>query len=221
MVRISSVAGLRAPDGHLPNSRPYRAPHHSISLAGLIGGATLRPGEISLAHNGALFLDELDQFAKAALEGVQYSLATGGYTVTRDGQTVSFPAKCALVAAMNPCPCGFRGHPKRACVCSAELLATWDRRVAASPLRPTFDLEVSLQPASAGEFLIPNPVPECSAVIRERVTAARERQMQRQGCLNARTDFPKVERVAWTLADLEGVAVTQHHRDAAAVFMGG
>ena len=219
VVRISSVAGLRAPDEYLPNSRPFRAPHHSISLAGLVGSATMRPGELTLAHRGVLFLDELDQFERATETSLKICMGQtsgGGYGL----HGTSMPGSALLVAAMNPCPCGFRGHPTRACVCDPTMLAAWSRRASASPLRPTFDLEVRLEPTKAGEFLPKNPPPECSAAVRARVTAARERQMSRQGCLNSRTDFPRVERVAWTLADLEGVEVSQHHRDAAVIFMG-
>ena len=185
------VAQLRSLLGELPAAgpvdwtRPFRAPHHGVSMAGLIGGGSglALPGEISRAHHGVLFLDELAEFQAPVLQALRQPLETGRVTITRSGGSVSYPARFTLVAATNPCPCGWAGDARRACRCSPGAVATYQRRLS-GPLLDRIDLKVTVRrvPAAA---LANEPVGEPSARVRERVVAARARQDARQGCLNA------------------------------------
>jgi magnesium chelatase family protein len=161
---IHSVAGLRQPGSGLMVNRPFRAPHHSISAAGMIGSSLLRPGEASLAHNGVLFLDELPEFARHVLEILPRN---GKVELTRALGTVTFPAKYQVVGATNPCPCGFKGHPRRPCACSPEAVARYRGRIGMS-----FDVKVNLQPVDT-DTLVDGAPGESSATIQARVVAAR------------------------------------------------
>src|SRR4051794_9682444 len=175
ITRIHSVAGLS--DGSLATTRPFRAPHHTISAPGLIGGgATPRPGEITLAHRGVLFLDELAEFSRPALEALRQPLESGGVTVTRGQRTIGFPAAVMLVGACNACPCA---AAQAECRCD-ETDRTRYRRRLSGPLLDRIDLICELDAAPALELVAdPDPDREGSAAVRERVIAARERQRLR------------------------------------------
>ncbi|MEM7154372.1 MAG: YifB family Mg chelatase-like AAA ATPase [Myxococcota bacterium] len=157
---------------------PVRMPHHTVSVAGLLGGGRpLRPGEVSLAHRGLLFLDELPEFPRACLEGLREPLEGGVVSVVRAHGAVNLPARFQLLAAMNPCPCGFLGHPRRACVCSVHSLTRYLAKVS-GPLLDRLDLVVPVAPAPEGSALAAAPG-EPTAVVRARVLRAREQQALR------------------------------------------
>jgi magnesium chelatase family protein len=176
--RVQSAAGLLG-GRPLAVERPFRAPHHTSSSVGLVGGGvTLRPGEVSLAHNGVLFLDELPEFQRSALEAMRQPLEDGQVTIVRARQTVTFPAAFMLVAAMNPCPCGYRGSSLRVCRCGEREARRYLGRVS-GPLLDRFDLFVPVEPVAARALLEPAAPAEPSAAIRARVTEARARQQRR------------------------------------------
>ena len=141
--QLHSVAGLLAGSRRAPHRRPFRAPHHSISMAGLLGGGTtfLRPGEVSLAHHGVLFLDELTEFRRDALEGLRQPLEDGRVVVTRAAGSVEFPARFTLVAAANPCPCGFDGDQLRHCRCRPDRVQLYQQKLS-GPLLDRIDLRL-------------------------------------------------------------------------------
>lgn len=175
--QIHSVLGMLSKDQPLVNCRPFRAPHHTISDAGLVGGGRdPRPGEISLAHNGVLFLDELPEFKRNVLEVLRQPLETGSVTVSRAAGSYTFPARFILCAALNPCPCG-RGEVDLGCRCSAEEKRRYLKKLS-GPLLDRIDLRVAVRQLSQNE-LLNAPNGESSAVIRQRVIAARERQLHR------------------------------------------
>ena len=174
--KIYSAAGLV--DGGLIDERPFRAPHHTISSAALIGGGSPpRPGEISLAHNGVLFLDELPEFARAALEALRQPLEDRQVTIARVGGTIRLPASFLLVGSANPCPCGWLGSSQRECTCSLGLIGRYRGRLS-GPLLDRMDLQVSVPPVSLVDLRTAEPA-EASSIVRERVFAARERQRRR------------------------------------------
>jgi magnesium chelatase family protein len=175
--RIHSVAGLRPPEAGMMSSRPFRAPHHSISSAGMLGSAQLRPGEASLAHAGVLFLDELPEFQRNVLELLRGPLESREIVISRALGTVRFPASFSLVAAANPCPCGFRGHARRPCACSEESVHRYMGRMS-GPLLDRIDMVVELAPI-ATEDLVGTTPGEASERVRERVVASRELQRGR------------------------------------------
>ena len=173
--------------------RPVRAPHHSASAVALVGGGSPpRPGEISLAHGGVLFLDELPEFARAALEALREPLETGHITISRAAFQARFPARFQLVAAMNPCPCGWLGASAsggRACQCHGEAVRRYQSRLS-GPLLDRIDMQVDVPALRPAELLPPGgtrqpPAPESSAAVASRVLAARERALARQGVANA------------------------------------
>ena len=175
---IYSVAGLLPDDAALIENRPFRAPHHTISAPGLSGGGTIpRPGEISLAHNGVLFLDELPEFSRSAMEVLRQPLEDGAVTVSRVNGTVSFPCRFMLVAAMNPCPCGYYGHPTRPCTCSDSAVSRYLGRVS-GPLLDRIDLHIEVPPVSF-DNLTSAQKEESSAAVKARVDAARAIQLER------------------------------------------
>jgi magnesium chelatase family protein len=183
VTRLHSVAGLRPPGLGLMRARPFRAPHHSLSRAGLIGGGSPpRPGELSLAHHGVLFLDELSEYPRGLLDALREPLETGSVWISRAQATVQFPARALLIAAMNPCPCGWLGHPKRACKCTPLQLAQMTARVS-GPVLDRMDLQIEVAAVTASQLQNAEPG-EGSALVRARVGAARERQ-RRRGFLNA------------------------------------
>ncbi|MDR7532881.1 MAG: YifB family Mg chelatase-like AAA ATPase [Armatimonadota bacterium] len=178
VTRVYSVAGRLPPGTGLLWERPFRAPHHSASASSLAGGGTIpRPGEISLAHHGVLFLDELPEFRHDALEVLRQPLEDGVVTVARVHGVVRFPARFVLVAAMNPCPCGFRGDPQRPCACTPAQVQRYLARLS-GPLLDRIDLHVEV-PRPPTEAVLTGPPGERSAAVRARVTAARERARAR------------------------------------------
>ena len=175
---IHSVAGLLAPGEGLQTRRPFRAPHHTISNAALVGGGSIpRPGEVSLAHHGVLFLDEMLEFSRHVLEVLRQPLEEGRVTVSRTARTAVFPARFMLVGAMNPCPCGFATDAARTCRCTPLQLARYRGRLS-GPLRDRLDLTVDV-PALPLHALDVDAAGECSADVRARVVAARARQTTR------------------------------------------
>lgn len=177
--RVHSVAGQLVPDRPLLMVRPFRAPHHSISDAGLVGGGTVpKPGEVSLAHNGVLFLDESPEFKRPALEGLRQPLEDGHVTLTRASGTIRYPARFMLIAAMNPCPCGYYGDRSRACVCTVPQIRRYRAKLS-GPLLDRLDLHLEVPPVPIRELRHEQPPSESSAAIRTRVLAARGRQQAR------------------------------------------
>ncbi|MDX2253004.1 MAG: YifB family Mg chelatase-like AAA ATPase [Nitrospira sp.] len=177
--RVHSVAGQLAPARPLLTVRPFRAPHHSISDAGLVGGGTVpRPGEVSLAHNGVLFLDESPEFKRGVLEGLRQPLEDGHVTLTRASGSLKYPARFMLVAAMNPCPCGYYGDRTRPCVCSVAQIRRYRAKLS-GPLLDRLDLHLDVPPVPVRELRSEQPSTEGSAAIRSRVVAARDRQRLR------------------------------------------
>jgi magnesium chelatase family protein len=231
---IHSVAGLVRPGAGLLSTRPFRAPHHTVSDVALVGGGSIpRPGEISLAHHGVLFLDEMPEFSRHALEVLRQPLEEGVVRIARAARTATFPASFMLIGAMNPCPCGYAGDPTRACRCTPQQIDRYAARLS-GPLRDRIDLSVGVTALPARE-LHGESRGEPSAAIRDRVVAARRRQIERDGALNARLEgrrlrlrasldergrrllekaattltlsargFDRVLRVSRTIADLDG-----------------
>jgi len=176
--RIHSIRGLLSPDQPLIATRPFRAPHHTISDAGLIGGGIgIEPGEVSLSHNGVLFLDEFPEFSRRSLEVLRQPLEDGFVTIARAAGTLTFPARFMLVAAMNPCPCGFLGHPKKTCSCSPQLTMKYRHKIS-GPLLDRIDIHIDM-PAVEYHDMAVRRDGEPSSAIRARVQAARARQLQR------------------------------------------
>ncbi|MEL6192319.1 MAG: YifB family Mg chelatase-like AAA ATPase [Bacteroidota bacterium] len=176
--KIHSVVGLLPEKASLVARRPYRAPHHTISDVALVGGGGIpQPGEISLAHNGVLFLDELPEFKRAVLEVLRQPLEENHITVSRAKTTVSYPSNFMLMASMNPCPCGYYNHPDKDCVCPPNLVQRYLSKIS-GPLMDRIDLHVEVTPVPFEE-LSSLEEGESSADIRERVIAARERQLER------------------------------------------
>ncbi|MEG0769197.1 MAG: YifB family Mg chelatase-like AAA ATPase [Ruthenibacterium sp.] len=176
--RIYSVAGMAQQIGGLVTHRPFRAPHHSVSTAGLTGGGSPpRPGEVSLAHNGVLFLDELPEFHREALEILRQPLEDGAVTISRAAGSATFPCSIMLVAAMNPCPCGYFGHPTRQCTCTPYMIDRYLGRISA-PLLDRIDLQCEVMPVEY-DALASTQKGESSADILKRVLAARAVQAAR------------------------------------------
>jgi magnesium chelatase family protein len=173
LLEVSALHGLAAGGASsIVTHPPFRAPHHTLSRAGLIGGGNpLVPGEISLAHRGVLFLDELAEYPRALLESLRQPLEEGCVQLSRAGRVASFPARVQLVGAMNPCPCGYLGHVRRACRCTPLDVARYRRRLS-GPLLDRFDLALDLDPPDAEQLLDQRPG-EASAVVAARVAAAR------------------------------------------------
>jgi magnesium chelatase family protein len=195
---VASIAG-DLPGGRLIRSRPFRAPHHSASMPALVGGGLkARPGEVSLAHLGVLFLDELPEFQRPVLDSLRQPLETGTVTVARANAHVTFPARVQLIAAMNPCRCGHLGDPALACARAPRCAADYQARVS-GPLLDRIDLHVEVQAVSAADLISPAPA-EDTATVRARVADARALQTERftqDGVrTNAEADGAVLERVA-------------------------
>ena len=174
---VASVAGLLE-EGRISRTRPFRSPHHSASMAALTGGGLrVRPGEVSLAHLGVLFLDELPEFQRAVLDSLRQPLETGVVDVARANAHVTFPARVQLVAAMNPCRCGYLGDPALGCSRSPRCGADYQAKVS-GPLLDRIDLHVEVDPVSAADLALPPPT-EGSAEVAARVLAARSAQISR------------------------------------------
>lgn len=201
--KIHSVAGNMAAGGLLAR-RPFRAPHHTISQAALIGGGqSPRPGEVSLAHNGVLFLDELPEFSRSSMEILRQPLEDGCITISRTAGTLTYPCHVTLVAAMNPCPCGYFGHPVKPCTCTNGAVSRYLSRVS-GPLLDRLDLHVEVPPVEY-EALESSEPAESSLSIRQRVSRAREVQNRRYQSLsvtcNARLPSYLLREVCQTTAD--------------------
>jgi magnesium chelatase family protein len=180
LTKIHSVAGLTGRAG-LVSERPFRAPHHTISDAGLIGGGAVpRPGEVSLSHHGVLFLDELPEFDRGVLEVLRQPLEDRKVTISRAAMSLTFPASFMLAAAMNPCPCGFWNDPTRECRCTPTQIQRYVGRISA-PLLDRIDIHIDVPAVRFKELRGEAPQAESSAAIRARVLSARERQRQRFG----------------------------------------
>lgn len=192
VTRIYSVADQLPPDIPLIRSRPFRAPHHTISHAGLVGGGNWpHPGEISLAHRGVLFLDELPEFGPRVLEVMRQPIEEKIVTISRAQGSLTFPANFQLIAAMNPCPCGYFGDPLRACTCSSSTITRYQKRIS-GPLLDRIDIHVEV-PGVDYEKLSDTRFGEPSAAVRQRVEAAREIQRCR---FSAEIDKPDGEHKA-------------------------
>ncbi|WP_101911093.1 YifB family Mg chelatase-like AAA ATPase [Marasmitruncus massiliensis] len=176
--KIYSACGQLPANTPLIRIRPFRSPHHTVSPAGLCGGGAVpQPGELSLAHNGVLFLDELPEFQRPAMEALRQPLEDGVLTIARANARLSYPSRIMLVAAMNPCPCGYYGHPTHPCTCSETRVASYLNKVS-GPLLDRIDLHVEVMPVNY-EQLVSSQKEEPSADIKQRVAAAREIQQKR------------------------------------------
>lgn len=182
--KIHSVAGVLPAESGLLTRRPFRAPHHTISTAGLAGGGTpLRPGEVSLAHHGVLFLDELPEFRRETLEVMRQPMEDGMVTIARAARTVTFPARFTLAAALNPCPCGYFNDGRRECICSQVQISRYLAKIS-GPLLDRIDLQVEVAALTPEEIASVEPG-EASSSIRERVESARQIQRERFRKCNA------------------------------------
>jgi magnesium chelatase family protein len=180
-------------DFALWGQRPFRAPHHTASAVALVGGGSHpRPGEISLAHNGVLFLDELPEFDRKVLEVLREPLESGHITISRAARQAQFPARFQLVAAMNPCPCGYLGHSSGRCHCSGEQVARYRARIS-GPLLDRIDMHIEVPPLPRG-VLQDEQQGEASAAVQARVVACRERQLARSGKANAQLNNREIKR---------------------------
>jgi magnesium chelatase family protein len=218
---VDSVLG-RPFDSSRWRQRPFRAPHHTASAAALVGGGSdPRPGEISRAHNGVLFLDELPEFSRHVLEVLREPMESGTTTISRAGRQADFPARFQLVAAMNPCPCGYLGDARGGCRCSLDRVRHYRAKIS-GPLLDRIDLQVMVQRLPS-EVLRPGPGDaESSADVLQRVCAARGRQQRRHGACNARLKGDVLEEVcalppkAWELLEQAterfGLSARAHQR---------
>jgi magnesium chelatase family protein len=175
VTKIHSVTGMLNPGQSLVSTRPFRSPHHTVSSAGLIGGGSMpRPGEVSLAHLGVLFLDELPEFGRTTLEVLRQPLEDGNITISRAQASLNYPARCMIAAAMNPCPCGHLGDTRKACTCNPMQISSYMARLS-GPLMDRLDIQINVPALDFDELSRP-PKSESSATVRERVNAARLRQ---------------------------------------------
>jgi magnesium chelatase family protein len=199
---ILSLAGLFSPENF--GRHPYRSPHHTASSAALVGGGSVpRPGEISLAHQGVLFLDELPEFDRRVLEALREPLESGRIHISRAARQAEFPAQFQLVAAMNPCPCGYHGDANGKCRCTPDQVARYRSKLS-GPLLDRIDLQIEV-PALPAEALQNAPDGEPSEMVRDRVIKARERQLLRQKKSNARLSTKEIDK--YCQPDSEGAAL--------------
>ncbi len=189
---IQSVAGL-VERGRLSRTRPFRAPHHSASMAAMVGGGTrIKPGEASLAHHGVLFLDELPEFHPQVLDSLRQPVETGEIAVARANQRITFPARFQLIAAMNPCRCGWAGENGEACARGPKCAQSYQARVS-GPMMDRIDLQIDVPPVTPADLALP-PAPEGTAEAAARVAAARAVQAERGG-LNARLGGDRLDTI--------------------------
>jgi magnesium chelatase family protein len=178
VTKIYSISGLLSQDSPLISQRPFRSPHYTISNAGLVGGGHWpRPGEISLSHRGVLFLDEFPEFSRTALEALRQPMEDKVVTISRAQGSISFPANFALIAAMNPCPCGYYGDPVKECKCSTSEVTRYQKRIS-GPLLDRIDIFIEI-PRVDYEKLTDDSIGESSEKVRNRVEAARQIQQNR------------------------------------------
>lgn len=176
---IHSIAGLLPEDFPLITTRPFRSPHHTASSASLIGGGRIpTPGEVTLSHNGVLFMDEFPEYRKDLMEALRQPLEDGHVTISRVNAQLTFPCNFILIAAMNPCPCGFLNDPKHICTCSSGAISRYQQKVS-GPLLDRFDLQLELLPISFNDLYDTKTIEESSDVIRKRVIKARKIQLER------------------------------------------
>ena len=177
--KIYSIVGLLQNKGFI-TTRPFRTPHHTTSRIGLIGGGTHpMPGEISLAHRGVLFLDEFPEFPRSTLESLRQPIEDGVICISRAAGSISFPCRFLLIAASNPCPCGYLGHPSKKCCCSFHAIQLYRKRLS-GPILDRIDIHVDIPPVKE-EKLTSNEKSESSSLVRERVCVARQKQIKRFG----------------------------------------
>lgn len=206
--KIHSVAGKLPRGSMLMTARPFRTPHHTVSPVALVGGgANPMPGEISLAHNGVLFLDEFPEFPRQVLEVLRQPIEDRVITVSRAKYTVDYPASFMLVASMNPCPCGYYGHPTKPCTCMPGQVTKYMNKIS-GPLLDRIDLQVEIEPVEFDAMATQTPA-ESSAAIRERVVAARRIQQERYKDIpgvycNAQMNSKLLHQYAWP--DEQGMA---------------
>jgi magnesium chelatase family protein len=213
---LHSVAGLLPSGGGLCSERPFRSPHHSVSPAGLLGGGSgmVRPGEVALAHHGVLFLDEMNEFRRDALEGLRQPLEDGRVVVVRANGATEFPARFTLIAAANPCPCGFDGDARRPCACPPHRLQAYGQRLS-GPLLDRIDITLRIPRLSRAELMSSEPG-EASSAVRARVEGARARQRERLGgtaSCNAEVSGSEIRRLAGLTRQAErslGQAIERH-----------
>lgn len=178
VTKIYSVAGLLQQEKFITR-RPFRSPHHTTSRHGIIGGGTnIMPGEISLAHRGVLFLDEMPEFPRSVLESLRQPLEDGEVTISRASGTLTFPSRFILLAASNPCPCGFLGHPTKPCKCAATAIVKYQKRLS-GPLLDRIDLHITVPPVEHQTLLSTQQNEESSETVRQRVVAAQQKQHSR------------------------------------------
>jgi magnesium chelatase family protein len=176
--KIHSIAGILDSKNPFVSHRPFRSPHHTVSVAGMAGGGAVpKPGEISLAHNGVLFLDELPEFRRDVMEALRQPIEDDKVTISRVAGTLTYPSSIMLVAAMNPCPCGFFGHPTRSCNCSQMAVHKYLSKIS-GPMLDRIDLHVEVPPVDYNA-LSSKTAEETSAEIKKRVDKARKIQMER------------------------------------------
>jgi magnesium chelatase family protein len=182
--KIHSVSGILSKEAGLVSIRPFRSPHHTVSDVALVGGGSNpSPGEISLAHNGVLFLDELPEFKRTVLEVLRQPMEERRVTISRAKVSIEYPANFMLVASMNPCPCGFYNHPEKECVCGPGVVKKYLSKIS-GPLLDRIDLHVEVTPVSTDALMENTKSSETSELIRKRVLIARERQEERYKEIN-------------------------------------
>ena len=205
VTKIYSVGGMLPTSHPLISNRPFRSPHYTISNAGLVGGGRLpKPGEITLAHRGVLFLDELPEFGHSALESLRQPLEDRTVSISRAQGSVTFPANFMLVGAMNPCPCGFHGDPKKNCTCAPSTIAKYQRRIS-GPLLDRIDLVVEV-PAVEYDDLVGHESQQGSALVRPRVESARQRQRERFNATSLASNSEMGPREVWDFCQIEEAA---------------
>ena len=221
--KVYSLLGKLSPKAGLMQTRPFRNPHHSLSSIALVGGGSIpQPGEISMAHNGVLFLDELPEFSRAAIEILRQPMEAGFVSISRSRQTVEFPSRFMLFASMNPCPCGYFNHPQKACTCSPSSVGKYLHKIS-GPLLDRIDLQIEVVPVSYEE-LTSNSIIENSLTIRNRVQKARAIQLNRYAKrlgINTNAQMQSYELKAWAQLDdasatLLKMAMEQFHLSARA-----
>ena len=205
VTKIYSIGGMLPTSHPLMSDRPFRSPHYTISNAGLVGGGRLpKPGEITLAHRGVLFLDELPEFGHSALESLRQPLEDRTVSISRAQGSVTFPANFMLVGAMNPCPCGFNGDPKKNCTCAPSTVAKYQRRIS-GPLMDRIDIVVEV-PAVEYDDLVAPEGQQCSSQVRPRVEVARQRQRERFCATSLASNSEMGPREVWDFCQVEEAA---------------
>jgi magnesium chelatase family protein len=202
VTKVHSASGEG--NGALVRRRPFRAPHHTVSTSGLAGGGSNpRPGEVSLAHHGVLFLDELPEFGRTTLEALRQPLEDGHVTISRVAATLSYPARITLLCSMNPCPCGHAGDKRRACRCTAGQIERYQARIS-GPLLDRMDIFVDV-PRLTRQELRDEPSAEASVSVRDRVGTARGTQIERQGSPNSMLSGRRLREVCALGGDAEAL----------------